>query len=143
MRASTTTLDPKGRRVERTNGASAARTRRKIPFNGPIRIVRSEPCCRSGRIFSLNRLSTTIGNRTAFERSADPPEFELFDLRSDPWEFKDLADNADHAEILTRLKKALLAWRRETNDPLLTPAGTKAVARFQKVKRTTTRAKKK
>lgn len=71
----------------------------------------------------------------AFERSADPPEFELFDLASDPWEFKDLSASAEHAGELSRLKKALLNWRRETDDPLLTDAGTKKVARFEKAKK--------
>ncbi len=59
----------------------------------------------------------------AFERAADPPEFELFDLQNDPWEVRNLADKPEHRETLARLQAALLAWREETSDPLLTDAG--------------------
>ena len=60
--------------------------------------------------------------RTAFDTYADPPEFELYDLASDPWEFHNLAGNAEQAEAEQRLKTALEAWRHETNDPALDPA---------------------
>lgn len=69
---------------------------------------------------------TRIG--LAFERAADPPEFELHDLQADPWEFDNLADQPQHAATLQRLKDALLAWRRETDDPLLTPDGFAQIA---------------
>jgi len=64
---------------------------------------------------------TQIG--LAFERAADPPEFELYDLQADPWEFEELAQKPEHAATLTRMKDALLAWRRDSLDPLLTPEG--------------------
>ena len=69
---------------------------------------------------------TRIGD--AFERAVDPPEFELYDLQSDPWEFDDLAESADHADALHRLQQALLDWREETADPLLAPEGMAAMA---------------
>lgn len=59
----------------------------------------------------------------AFERAANPPEFELYDLQADAWEFEDLAPAPEHAATLLRMKAALLAWRRATDDPLLTPEG--------------------
>ncbi len=59
----------------------------------------------------------------AFERAANPPEFELYDLQTDPWEFDDLAAQPEHAATLQRLKEALLAWRAGTHDPLLTAEG--------------------
>lgn len=71
----------------------------------------------------------------AFERSANPPEFELFDLSDDPWEFRDLSADAEHAVTLARLKKALLAWRQATDDPLLTSEGARTIGRFEKVKK--------
>ena len=60
--------------------------------------------------------------RTAFDTYAEPPEFELYDLASDPWEFHNLAGNPEHAEAEQRLKTALEAWRHETDDPTLDPA---------------------
>ena len=60
--------------------------------------------------------------RTVFDTYAEPPEFELYDLARDPWEFHNLAGNAEHAEAEQRLKTALEAWRHETNDPTLDPA---------------------
>ena len=59
--------------------------------------------------------------RQAFDIFANPPEFELYDLREDPWEFRNLSKESEHAETLERLKTALLDWRRETDDPLLDP----------------------
>ncbi len=79
---------------------------------------------------SMARTPQFAGTRVgaAFERAANPPEFELHDLQADPWEFGNLADKPEHALTLARLKEALLAWRRETNDPLLTPEGFAAMA---------------
>ena len=61
--------------------------------------------------------------RRAFDTFADPPEFELYDLQSDPWEFRNLAESSEHAEELARLKDALRAWREQTDDPLLSEEG--------------------
>ena len=60
--------------------------------------------------------------RRAFDILADPPEFELYDLDEDPWEFRNLADDPEHTATLERLQAALDDWRRTTNDPLLDPA---------------------
>ncbi len=60
--------------------------------------------------------------RTAFDTYAEPPEFELYDLANDPWEFHNLAGSHEHAEAEQRLKTALEAWRHETDDPTLDPA---------------------
>jgi N-sulfoglucosamine sulfohydrolase len=46
------------------------------------------------------------------------PEFELYDLRNDPWEFHNLAGDPRYAEQLIRLKRRLAEWQEETNDPL-------------------------
>ena len=59
--------------------------------------------------------------RMAFDTFAEPPEFELYDLEQDPWEFLNLAGNPDHAEVEQRLKSALETWRQETDDPTLDP----------------------
>lgn len=57
--------------------------------------------------------------RSAFDRYANPPEFELFDLNEDPVEFVNLADRPDSKPVLERMQRALLAWRKETEDPFL------------------------
>lgn len=60
--------------------------------------------------------------RRAFETYAHPPEFELYDLSSDPLEFVNIADKPEAKPVLDRMKSALLAWREETQDPFLNPA---------------------
>ncbi|RBP45633.1 N-sulfoglucosamine sulfohydrolase [Roseimicrobium gellanilyticum] len=67
-----------------------------------------------------------------FELAANPPEFELYDLQTDPWEWKDLASQPEHAETLKRLQTALLEWRENTKDPLLTPEGMAAMKAMEK-----------
>lgn len=58
-----------------------------------------------------------VGN--AYKCMERPPEFELYDLEADPFEFSNLADNLEYAETLARLKKKLLDWRKATDDPML------------------------
>ncbi len=60
--------------------------------------------------------------RQAFDTFAEPPEFELYDLEEDPWEFRNLAAEAEHEGTLKRLQAALEEWRRDTDDPLLDAA---------------------
>lgn len=74
---------------------------------------------------SMAREAPYAGTRVgqAFERAANPPEFELYDLQSDPWEFDELSSKPEQAELLARMKSALLAWREETSDPLLSKEG--------------------
>ena len=45
------------------------------------------------------------------------PEFELYDLQTDPHEGRNLADDPSHAERLASLKRKLKAFQRETHDP--------------------------
>lgn len=49
-----------------------------------------------------------------------PPE-ELYDLQTDPYEVRNLADSPDHREIKARLSAALDTWIQETNDQGRTP----------------------
>jgi N-sulfoglucosamine sulfohydrolase len=74
---------------------------------------------------AMSRTGKFPGTRVglAFERAANPPEFELYDLQADPWEFDDLAQKPEHTATLARMKEALLSWRRDTHDPLLSPEG--------------------
>ena len=45
------------------------------------------------------------------------PEFELFDIQSDPHEGKNLASDPAHKETLERLKLKLKAFQAKANDP--------------------------
>ena len=54
----------------------------------------------------------------AYSIFRQPPEYELYDLQNDPWEFYNLAEDPRYAEQLKRLKEQLATWQEETNDPL-------------------------
>ena len=60
---------------------------------------------------------TRIGK--AFAVFANPPEFELYDLKNDPVEFENLAGDPAHRALRQRLTEALLAYRKRTDDPAL------------------------
>ena len=59
--------------------------------------------------------------RAAYLLMKEPPLYELYDLQSDPFEFKNLADDPAHAKTHTRLVEALLHWQKDTGDPLKHP----------------------
>ena len=46
-----------------------------------------------------------------------PPEYELFDLEKDPYEWKNLADSAEHKNTKARLLKAMQAFQHQIKDP--------------------------
>jgi N-sulfoglucosamine sulfohydrolase len=62
--------------------------------------------------------------RQAFNTFADPPEFELYDLQADPVEFRNLSAQPEMAPVLKRMQKAMLDWRKQTQDPFLDAAFT-------------------
>ena len=45
------------------------------------------------------------------------PKFELFDIKNDPHEGKNLADDPKHAKTLERLIARLQDFQKRTNDP--------------------------
>lgn len=57
--------------------------------------------------------------RSAYDRMREPPQYELYDLQADPYEFTNVADSAEHSGVLKELQAALTQWRQETHDPLL------------------------
>ena len=69
----------------------------------------------------LDRVIAAAGEpvRSAYLRMRSPPQYELYDLKRDPYEFKNLADDPGYAEILRKLTSQLMSWRRSTGDPLL------------------------
>ena len=64
----------------------------------------------------LRRGDKTYGPRTV-EAYLHRPRFELYDLKSDPWEAKNLAENPRYAQVLAELQEKLKAWQKETKDP--------------------------
>jgi N-sulfoglucosamine sulfohydrolase len=57
--------------------------------------------------------------REAYARMRQPPRYELYDLRIDPFEFHNLAEDSESEGTLTDLRLRLDEWRRRTNDPLM------------------------
>ncbi|MGQ9912777.1 MAG: sulfatase family protein [Thermogutta sp.] len=51
----------------------------------------------------------------AFMQPTKPRE-ELYDLRDDPYETRNLADDPRYADVLERMRKALAEWRQEIGD---------------------------
>ncbi|MDE0102635.1 MAG: sulfatase [Bryobacterales bacterium] len=68
---------------------------------------------------ALSQADETV--RQAYDRMAVPPEFELYDLRDDPYEFRNLADDPNYQPVLRELRQVLDTWRQETSDPFLEP----------------------
>jgi N-sulfoglucosamine sulfohydrolase len=59
--------------------------------------------------------------RAAYARMERPPQWELYDLHADPFEYHDLAADPALAPVLSGLQRELARWRAETADPLLRP----------------------
>jgi N-sulfoglucosamine sulfohydrolase len=57
----------------------------------------------------------------AYQTYTNPPEFELYDLQTDPYEFNNCAYDSSYKEHLDRLTVALADWQRHTDDPLADP----------------------
>lgn len=76
---------------------------------------------KSGRSMDLH---ATIGAtrpevRAAYQQMRQPPRYQLYDLQEDPYEFHDLGESTEHAQILAELRHQLTQWREQTSDPLL------------------------
>lgn len=57
--------------------------------------------------------------RKAYALMKDPPAYELYDLRTDPFELNNLAEREGYIAIRERLIRELHSWQRETGDPLI------------------------
>ncbi|MGB0369983.1 MAG: sulfatase family protein [Opitutales bacterium] len=64
----------------------------------------------------LKRNQDQLGLRSV-EDYLDRPEFELYDLASDPWEVSNLADDGSYWEVLNFLKEELKEFQKRTQDP--------------------------
>jgi N-sulfoglucosamine sulfohydrolase len=81
--------------------------------------------------FAVSREDRYAGTavRRAFDTFSNPPEFEFYDLYSDPVEFRNLAGNSATDAEQKRLTRALFEWRRQTDDPFLDPGFLEKVAK--------------
>jgi len=59
--------------------------------------------------------------KKAYALMKQPPEYELYDLKTDPFEFKNLADDPSHATHLKELAQQLKDWQKRTGDALGDP----------------------
>lgn len=59
--------------------------------------------------------------QSVYHRVEFPPEYELYNLSTDPYEMENLAANPQNAKTLEHLANSILSWRKESNDPFLNP----------------------
>ena len=70
--------------------------------------------------------------RKVYKTFLNPPEYELYNLKSDPNEFTDLADNPNHAAAKSQMIAALKSFQSKTHDPMSSPELLKAFDENQK-----------
>ena len=75
--------------------------------------------------------SLVITVKAAFARWSSPPRYELYDLKEDPYEWNNLADDPAHAVVKTRLIKALTDLQQRTRDPFLDQKNVEAFVKEQ------------
>ena len=64
--------------------------------------------------------------QAAYKDFLNPPEYELYDLKHDPYELNNLADDPAHQDEKLRLIAALKEFQSQHNDPMGDPALLKA-----------------
>jgi N-sulfoglucosamine sulfohydrolase len=69
--------------------------------------------------------------RAVFRRWSSPPRYELYDLKNDPNEWRNLAEDPKFAAEKSRLIGALEDWQRKTRDPFLVPEHVEAFVEEQ------------
>lgn len=82
--------------------------------------------------FTLEEQKTASPQVTAgLKRFRHPPAIELYDLKTDPYEWTNLAGQPEYAEVQKRLESALREFRTETLDPFLDPENVESFAASQ------------
>ncbi|WP_435017221.1 sulfatase family protein [Tundrisphaera sp. TA3] len=66
------------------------------------------------------KAKTDPGAAAVLERYHRRPAEELYDLRTDPWELRNLAADRDHAETLAALRQELDTWMKDQGDEGMT-----------------------
>lgn len=57
--------------------------------------------------------------KDGYKMMKTPPEFELYDLTKDPYEWHNLAAKPEFAPVVKKYRTVILNWMRETNDPFI------------------------
>ena len=68
-------------------------------------------------ILSHRNSPTIMRSGSQWSRLKSPPEWELYDLQTDPAEFQNRAAEASLADVRSRLERALREWQQRTKDP--------------------------
>ena len=63
----------------------------------------------------------TLAHRV-YRRLTDRPAVELYDLQEDPYEYDDLAEDPEYADVRARLEAGLQTFREATDDPFVDEA---------------------
>lgn len=63
----------------------------------------------------------TNETKQGYERWLHPPEYQLYDLWNDPYEWNDLSGDKEFSVIINRLQDSLREWEKKTDDPLADP----------------------
>ncbi|GAA5220188.1 sulfatase family protein [Membranihabitans marinus] len=74
--------------------------------------------------FHFNDIDETIQSspiyiQEAYRRMKHPPEYELYDLHADPFEWNNLAVDIRYKKTLNKLIRKLKDWQQKTNDPFI------------------------
>jgi arylsulfatase A-like enzyme len=68
-------------------------------------------------LLNIMNMKGELSPEQAAFMAAGKPEFELFDLKADPYEMKNLAEDPAYATVKEELLAELNRWREETDDP--------------------------
>lgn len=88
------------------------------PYAQYIDYMEQMPTMREMR--RLNKAGTLVGPQKLFFQP-EKPEEELYDLKADPYEIHNLADQSKYQDVLKRMRGVLDKWMKETNDLGLVP----------------------
>lgn len=97
-----------------------------LPNTPPADAVRSPTYQTMKTLYAEGRLPAEQQGCFVSPRPAE----ELFDTRSDPHEMRNLAGNAEFADVLIRMRNALSTWEQETGDE---PAALRTADEFDRV----------
>ncbi|MEZ5323967.1 MAG: sulfatase [Verrucomicrobiales bacterium] len=78
----------------------------------------------------LHEKGQLTGPPAALMADSRPVE-ELYDLRADPWEIENLADNPDFGQVKAALSAQLEAWQNAINDQGRTPESDEEIAEHE------------
>jgi N-sulfoglucosamine sulfohydrolase len=77
-----------------------------------------------GKKISRSDLESALTNapkevQDAYEMMKNPPEYEFYDLKNDPYEWNNLANDPEYKKAFENLKNQLLNWQKATSDPFI------------------------